>query len=89
MRFHDVAQHFFRQSAGLLPENENVVRAESRCVMALLASGGQGEEASAIEFGFARRPVRVANDPNEFVVIEAGAFEFAVFPGKSERFDET
>lgn len=77
-----------RQTAGLPPENEYIVRMEGRRVVAATAFCCDGKQTAIGQDCFAAAPVCMPKDPGEFVIVEPGAAQGAVLPAKTEGFNE-
>ena len=76
------------QPAGFLTKNEDIIGVKRHRVIASFALGRDGKETSSGQRHLAGLPILVPDDAHEFVVIQARALEFAIFPGKAERLDQ-
>lgn len=77
--------HTIRQAARLGPEDENVICAVLRGVIALHASRRYREQAVGSELRKARGPVIMYGEAGEIGIIETGSQELTVTQCKTER----
>ena len=77
-----------RQSGGFAAKEKDVIGADGRVVKTALTFGGQRPDVAPGDGLEKRRPVVVMVDVGELGVIQPGATQAAVVPGKAQRVDE-
>lgn len=77
-----------RQTAGLPPENENIVGEEGRRVISASAFCCDGKQPAIGQGRFAAAPVCMPKDPGELVIVQPGPAQRTVLPAKTEGFNE-